>query len=53
MMVGGLRTVIRFGKRPRPRDLAKQIVERFLNGADIKGRIPANGSRPYEGSLHA
>jgi AcrR family transcriptional regulator len=45
MMVGGLRTVIRFGKRPRPRDLAKQIVANFLNGADIKGRIEVNGSR--------
>src|SRR5262249_55630656 len=33
MMLGGLRSVIRFGKLPRPRDLAKQITENLLNGA--------------------
>lgn len=34
MLLGGLRSVIRFGKRPRPRDLAARIVEGFLNGVD-------------------
>jgi AcrR family transcriptional regulator len=44
MMLGGMRTVIRFGKRPRPRDLAKQMVESFLNGADRGAR--SNGVEP-------
>lgn len=29
LFLGGLRAVIRFGKRPRPRDLAKRIVRSF------------------------
>ncbi len=37
MLLGGLRSVIRFGERPRPRNLAKRIVEAFLLGADIAG----------------
>jgi AcrR family transcriptional regulator len=35
LLLGGLRSVIRFGEQPRPRDLAKRIVEAFLHGADI------------------
>jgi AcrR family transcriptional regulator len=34
MFLGGLRAVLRFGKRPRPRDLGDRIVEGFLSGAD-------------------
>lgn len=33
MLFGGLRSVIRFGKRPRPHRLAETIVEFFLHGA--------------------
>jgi TetR/AcrR family fatty acid metabolism transcriptional regulator len=33
MLLAGLRGVIRFGKRPRPRDLAQRIVDIFLRGA--------------------
>jgi TetR/AcrR family fatty acid metabolism transcriptional regulator len=35
MLLGGLRSVIRFGEHPRPHDLAQRIVTAFLNGADI------------------
>lgn len=35
MLLGGLRSVIRFGKRPRSRELARQIVTDFLRGADM------------------
>jgi AcrR family transcriptional regulator len=31
---GGLRSIVRFGKRPRPRDLAERIVTAFLQGAN-------------------
>jgi AcrR family transcriptional regulator len=34
MLLGGLRSVIRFGQRPRPHDLARQVVTNFLEGAD-------------------
>jgi AcrR family transcriptional regulator len=44
MMLGGMRTVIRFGKQPRPRDLAGQIVANFLNGADAG--VKTNGIEP-------
>jgi AcrR family transcriptional regulator len=39
MLLGGLRAVLRFGRFPRPRDLAARIVEGFLNGsaADSSG----------------
>jgi TetR/AcrR family fatty acid metabolism transcriptional regulator len=33
MLLAGLRGVIRFGKKPRPRDLAQRIVDIFLKGA--------------------
>ena len=32
LLLGGLRSVIRFGKQPRPRELAQRIVEVFLRG---------------------
>jgi AcrR family transcriptional regulator len=35
MLLGGLRSVIRFGTRPRANDLAQRIVTAFLDGADI------------------
>jgi AcrR family transcriptional regulator len=35
LLLGGVRSVIRFGKRPRPRDLAARIVHTFLHGADL------------------
>jgi AcrR family transcriptional regulator len=34
MLLGGLRSVIRFGGRPRPSDLPRRIVANFLRGAD-------------------
>jgi AcrR family transcriptional regulator len=34
MLLGGLRAVIRFGSRPRRRDLAQRIVDTILQGAD-------------------
>jgi TetR/AcrR family fatty acid metabolism transcriptional regulator len=33
LLLAGLRGVLRFGKRPRPRDLAQRIVDIFLKGA--------------------
>mgnify|MGYP002784761585 CR=1 FL=1 len=33
MFLGGMRAVIRMGKRPRPDGLAEQIVDDFLHGA--------------------
>ena len=33
MFLGGLRAVVRFGRRPRPRTLAQQVVRSFLDGA--------------------
>jgi AcrR family transcriptional regulator len=33
VLLGGLRAVIRFGDRPRPHDLARRIVDNFLDGA--------------------
>jgi AcrR family transcriptional regulator len=32
MLLGGLRGVFRFGRRPRPKDLPRQIVTQFLSG---------------------
>lgn len=40
MLLGGLRSVIRFGKRPRPQRLARKIVADFLRGADILKNQP-------------
>lgn len=33
LLLAGLRGVLRFGKRPRPRDLSQRIVDIFLKGA--------------------
>jgi AcrR family transcriptional regulator len=33
MLLGGLRAIIRFGDRPRPDDLARRIIDNFLDGA--------------------
>jgi len=33
MLLGGLRSVLRFGKRPRPRRLAARVVDSILDGA--------------------
>jgi hypothetical protein len=35
MLLGGIRTVIRFGPRPRARDLAQRIVTSHLEGSDM------------------
>jgi AcrR family transcriptional regulator len=35
LLFGGLRAVIRFGQRPRPRHLAKRIVDAVLDGAAV------------------
>jgi AcrR family transcriptional regulator len=34
MLLGGIRTVMRFGPRPRPGDLARRIVASHLEGSD-------------------
>jgi TetR/AcrR family fatty acid metabolism transcriptional regulator len=34
MLLGGLRSIIRFGKQPRPDDLPARVVDAFLNGAN-------------------
>jgi AcrR family transcriptional regulator len=36
LLLGGFRTIIRFGPRPRPADLARRIVGAFLDGAARK-----------------
>jgi AcrR family transcriptional regulator len=33
LLLGGLRSVLRFGPRPRPADLAERVVANFLEGA--------------------
>jgi AcrR family transcriptional regulator len=35
LLLAGLRGVLRFGKKPRPRDLAQRIVDIFLQEGDI------------------
>jgi AcrR family transcriptional regulator len=44
MLLGGLRSVFRFGRRPRPADLARRLVASFLAGA-VRGEKPA-AARP-------
>jgi AcrR family transcriptional regulator len=34
MLLGGLRSMIRLGEKPRPRTLARRIIDGFLFGAD-------------------
>jgi AcrR family transcriptional regulator len=36
LLLGGIRSVIRFGEKPRPPALVKRIVDIFLHGADQK-----------------
>jgi AcrR family transcriptional regulator len=38
-LLGGLRSIIRFGQQPRPLDLSKRLVDAFLRGADAQ-RMP-------------
>ncbi|HEV2946983.1 MAG TPA: TetR/AcrR family transcriptional regulator [Gemmataceae bacterium] len=38
LLLAGLRGVLRFGKRPRPRDLAQRIVDIFLKGAVLEAK---------------
>jgi AcrR family transcriptional regulator len=33
MLLGGMRSVLRFGEQPRPSDLAERVVDGFLRGA--------------------
>jgi AcrR family transcriptional regulator len=33
LLLGGFRAIIRFGPRPRPTDLARRVVDAFLDGA--------------------
>ena len=40
MLLGGLRTVIRLGEKPRPRGLARRIIDNFLSGADALAKAP-------------
>lgn len=40
MLLGGMRAVVRFGRRPRPRQVARHIVDDFLDGANKKARRP-------------
>jgi AcrR family transcriptional regulator len=40
MFFGGLRSVIRLGHRPRPRNLARCFVDNLLLGADVQARGP-------------
>jgi AcrR family transcriptional regulator len=37
LLLGGVRAVIRFYKKPRSRDLARRIVDTFLAGQDVLG----------------
>lgn len=41
VLLGGLRGVLRFGRRPRPRDLAQRIVDGLLQGyaCEIGGNV--------------
>jgi AcrR family transcriptional regulator len=38
LLLAGLRGVLRFGKKPRPRDLAQRIVDIFLQQQNITGK---------------
>jgi hypothetical protein len=43
LLLGGLRTVIRFGKQPRPADLPTQVLNVFIQ--TNKGAANASGNR--------
>ena len=38
LFLGSLRSVVRFGTRPRPADLARRIIDVFLKGAAVSGK---------------
>jgi AcrR family transcriptional regulator len=40
LLLAGLRGVLRFGKKPRPRDLAQRIVEIFLQQENLTAKFP-------------
>jgi AcrR family transcriptional regulator len=44
VLLGGLRSVIRFGKQPRPRDLARRMLDVFLHepGSSVAARTVAS-----------
>jgi hypothetical protein len=46
MLLGGLRSIIRFGSRPRCDGLAERIAAEFLHGADSAKR-----AGPYDAAL--
>lgn len=46
MLLGGLRSVFRLGKRPRPPDLARQIVRDFLEGHCLRERTARPRLKP-------
>src|SRR5438105_2436163 len=41
MLLGGMRAVVRFAKKPRPSDLAQRIVDNFLWGVASRSRLPS------------
>jgi AcrR family transcriptional regulator len=45
MLLGGLRSVIRFGEMPRPKDVARRITDNFLSGADLLRRRAQPGRK--------
>jgi AcrR family transcriptional regulator len=53
MLLGGLRSVIRFGPRPRPADLAQRIVTSFLDGAARAGKRSAAGPKRRNGAYQS
>jgi AcrR family transcriptional regulator len=57
MLLGGLRSVLRFGSRPRPADQAERIVAGFLNGyggTNVEAdSAPPSTSRPSRSEKRA
>jgi AcrR family transcriptional regulator len=45
MLLGGVRSVIRFGEQPRRKDLARRITDNFLGGADLLPRRSQPGRK--------
>ncbi len=45
LLQGGLRSVYRFGDKPRPADLVRRVVDMFLNGAASKEERARPGER--------
>jgi AcrR family transcriptional regulator len=46
MLLGGIRSVLRFGERPRPEGLVRRIVENFLHGHTRLPVKPNGRNRP-------